>query len=1408
MPEQSLQDLINAPPDPVPENITPSIEHADDLQSLINAPPDPDVPLKTSSTGLTKEPLQGWAVAYKGLSDRFTLGAGAINKGLSGWNLAIYDDVDFEQAKSTVETQAMLQAQQDKEDYANDHGYFEFANMKVSAADLGGGWLAEQLPTLGLGGGAALIGGGVAAVAGAPIAVGALGGAALLFGTLGAGQAVYDLTQHGVNRNTARLGGLVSGVANAALTYMGGAGAAKGVTGAAAAMLEQAPVKEALMATTKRMAESMGVQIAAGEAGALVNGIVKYIATRTSIDATPYTNQQAIDEFLQASLQTMVLAPTITASGEGAGAALGKINQHFAPGEWAKAINKQLDKKLADLEVKRQSMLFGQAIKEAEAENPVAPKPVDQAEIEASPQVQVLDRQIEARRAANAKELERLLKAKEEIDAARAAEEQAQADNTENDFHGTSSKINYLGEHTGSGERNLFGPGFYVTASLNIAKQYTRKGRGTSPTVYKVKWLGDKPPKLLDLDKPLPKDLYEAFLDHEEHMPFPEELNNRPVTQLYAVFKEAMADNELYSSEAYERMEMLVERMKNAGFDGFTHEGGGRVRKGGERHQVKIYFDTTKLSIEELPPVKPKSWLETIDANDLPRKIEEANPVAPLIEERQRTVTELGTQAEAKALAEAVEKQRQAIAARVEKVFAPTSADEMKALIDKALLASRVLPGAGKKLLAAAKKAKVEGRELTEVETAALDKEWLLNMTPHEAKERLHGILSKYMTKHMPWARTAGYTAFNVAGKLGIVFQDVPNPEPLMRAFDPGPAVDRAQTLHRTYDDMLYDHLSKATGLSKAKVTDLGWKAAHQKIDVEYIGADNQRHPLKITADEAMSYLLWMKNTDALAALRDVKRGNGFTLKTDLLPGSDSTELVLQKALEDLNPNYVKALQGFETFYDEIGPIFKKVFEEQNPGVELNLQSFYGGTIRRRGMNRVETEDLVPTAPGQEFEFSGKSVGVNDPRFSRERGDSTVYIEPHGAFKNAADRTRVQAHYEAMVEPAKLWNALIRNDEFRYAVETKFGKHLYDSIYQSYKDVITGIPAAKQAYNGWVDRMMTSRSVIKLAAKPMQTLKHWTTLVNFQLYKYDGQLIPGTEFSKGVLDYLANKGKADKMILGWDEVKNRYASVEQISTVIKPESMSPTAQRVQHATMAFFAKGDKDALLPGVWSVYKFVLKKTGDKELAKAEAISSFRNVLASGALDQISDWQKGPILRLFAQFKQPEMRLAQHVLEAQRKAANFPTTENIQAALRVRFISSVSAMLFVLPETLLTVAFKPDQAEEAVFRMFQRFRLGNMFPALAEIATSTDTILHNAVFDMHYHHWKPTIGPLEAGTKTIDLVQDVIKLMEGEEDDQLKLVFKTALDLIEGPGNAAGIGVPETPIKFLRDLLVEREE
>lgn len=183
-------------------------------------------------------------------------------------------------------------------------------------------------------------------------------------------------------------------------------------------------------------------------------------------------------------------------------------------------------------------------------------------------------------------------------------------------YHGSSSPVDLGFAYDREQYQNLYGPGFYTTDNIAIGHSYTKKGRGTEPSFYEVKWVGEKPPNLLNLEKPLPAELQKIFQD-EYSTYLTDKLDfSKPGKEIYRDLKDAMAYEGLTVDEAQEVMHDIADALHAKGYDGFAHIGG----KGDKtKHNVEIYFhpkdpvtgkpniELTRVSAEKIPiPASPE----------------------------------------------------------------------------------------------------------------------------------------------------------------------------------------------------------------------------------------------------------------------------------------------------------------------------------------------------------------------------------------------------------------------------------------------------------------------------------------------------------------------------------------------------------------------------------------------------------------------------------------------------------------------------------------------------------------------------------------------------------------------------------------------------------------------------------
>lgn len=196
-------------------------------------------------------------------------------------------------------------------------------------------------------------------------------------------------------------------------------------------------------------------------------------------------------------------------------------------------------------------------------------------------------------------------------------------------YHGTSRplpdhKLDPDRYMAGSGAVNLFGPGTYVTSDPGVALSYTKKGARSSEqdgqTVYGLNWAGDEPPKLIDLEAPLPPETHGTFLSFFDsaayEMPdseltrFAEDMKTKSGAEVYREIRQEMADQDWTRGDADEHLEDLHQALRDAGYDGLRYQGG-KYTKSDIQHEATVFFDPGKLDVVHHTPgwkVEPQLW--------------------------------------------------------------------------------------------------------------------------------------------------------------------------------------------------------------------------------------------------------------------------------------------------------------------------------------------------------------------------------------------------------------------------------------------------------------------------------------------------------------------------------------------------------------------------------------------------------------------------------------------------------------------------------------------------------------------------------------------------------------------------------------------------------------------------------
>ncbi len=180
-------------------------------------------------------------------------------------------------------------------------------------------------------------------------------------------------------------------------------------------------------------------------------------------------------------------------------------------------------------------------------------------------------------------------------------------------YHGTSSG-GFDSFDTYGGEYGLFGNGGYFTEDPSIALEYTRKGKGTNPTVYQTS-IDVK--NALDMDAIADKAKWEqAFGDELDEQDIRLSETNQ---DFYRAVEEFLSGEMLPKWEGAETMQDGIRAM---GYDAITHIGGGRHKLSkGTKHRVWIVFEPEQVSkLEKATIAQPEPAVER-GADNLPQSI-------------------------------------------------------------------------------------------------------------------------------------------------------------------------------------------------------------------------------------------------------------------------------------------------------------------------------------------------------------------------------------------------------------------------------------------------------------------------------------------------------------------------------------------------------------------------------------------------------------------------------------------------------------------------------------------------------------------------------------------------------------------------------------------------------------------
>lgn len=198
-------------------------------------------------------------------------------------------------------------------------------------------------------------------------------------------------------------------------------------------------------------------------------------------------------------------------------------------------------------------------------------------------------------------------------------------------YHGTSQEIKELAEYTYS-ESNIFGQGLYTTDAYDVATGYTKKGRGDTPTIYKV--VKKKDLNLYDMEAPLSDQIVQIIENVDSDLlDVYERTNPENLRELMNNFRAESSDYNLSKHEVQDVFASLSESLERLGFDGVRHIGGANTDN--KPHNVEIFFS-------------PREAVELVKSEGPVTDVEQVAEVEPVAEVESEVIEDADLDAEKK----------------------------------------------------------------------------------------------------------------------------------------------------------------------------------------------------------------------------------------------------------------------------------------------------------------------------------------------------------------------------------------------------------------------------------------------------------------------------------------------------------------------------------------------------------------------------------------------------------------------------------------------------------------------------------------------------------------------------------------------------------------------------------------
>ena len=462
-------------------------------------------------------------------------------------------------------------------------------------------------------------------------------------------------------------------------------------------------------------------------------------------------------------------------------------------------------------------------------------------------------------------------------------------------------------------------------------------------------------------------------------------------------------------------------------------------------------------------------------------------------------------------------------------------------------------------------------------------------------------------------------------------------------------------------------------------------------------------------------------------------------------------------------------LEIYAGFYDEINEVYSKVH-----GINLDKNEFYS-PIRRE----VDGQEIGLDEFGRDQRY--RTRVANNPSL-KIRQENTQPIMLRSDIEVYNRHITAMSRFIALREKTQLLNSIFGKQEVRRNLQAKYGRDFNLFIGEHLESFVNGGNRAADVLSRIINLFNRNFAAAQLGAKAKIG---FTQLISYFAY---AEFVPTSAFISGTRDFFTHMPTAIKTLMGSELIKARGWSQEveiaRMGRVFDSKFLSKIQKKqdrmIDYMLMATKV-GDRIPIFVGGWSVYKFVLKKTGSKQKAMQAFERATAKTQQSTDPDQLSLAQKtNPMMRGLTMFMSAPMAQFRGEARAIRQLMKGEINNR-------QFAKNILIYHFILPGLYQAIANglifgewdTDDQIRAAILGSF------NGIPIMGEI--------FNATLRKIQGKESKGIEILKWTRPLIDMAGDLFESYEAGTEGDYEEMVEAVMDAFKNSGTLHGLPAPQ---------------